>query len=381
MLADLGSLLETHDLDIADITLETVLDHILEKRASTSETATSPVIILFHISETNEWLLQHSMRWRLSLLTRAPFHFNMDMARSRNGRYMLVTTFDGTHRPELLESFGSVGCCLIQLQSPSTAMYTDVLRGLVKKAHSPGIQCDQGLETYEPPEPLACALSDCGDNLQLFSMLLYKIGCYGSHTEKLGRFRWNRFFNNLQNLSSDIRHVSSWMSNTVDFVNRNFSKYTHSLLKFNSEQLLRVMSPALLGLPIMENPKTEIKGSKRSWEQLEKEGLITLRDRHVELPFIFIQIYTQHLRDQGVKLTNLIDILKEIRSGSSWRQNEKCDIAVVILQILHWYFNHPNRETFRLEEMFWGVKFEGTVASTELKVPKAIRFLIVGQHS
>ena len=139
------------------------------------------------------------------------------------------------------------------------------------------------------------------------------------------------------------------MTSTVDFVNRNFARYTQSLLEFNSEQLLRVMTPALLGLPILENPKANIRGSGRSWEDLEKAGLITLRDKCVELPFIFVQIYAQHLRTQGVKLTGLIDILNELRGGSSWRQNEKCDLAVVILQILHWYYNHPNRNSFRLE--------------------------------
>ncbi|KAN0076321.1 hypothetical protein V8E54_006463 [Elaphomyces granulatus] len=132
------------------------------------------------------------------------------------------------------------------------------------------------------------------------------------------------------------------------------------------------MTPALLGLPILENPKANIRGSGRSWEDLEKAGLITLRDKCVELPFIFVQIYAQHLRTQGVTLTGLIDILNELRGGSSWRQNEKCDLAVVILQILHWYYNHPNRNSFRLEEVFWGVK--GTAASAELDIPKAIKF-------
>ena len=162
------------------------------------------------------------------------------------------------------------------------------------------------------------------------------------------------------------------MTSTVDFVNRNFARYTQSLLEFNSEQLLRVMTPALLGLPILENPKANIRGSGRSWEDLEKAGLITLRDKCVELPFIFVQIYAQHLRTQGVKLTGLIDILNELRGGSSWRQNEKCHLAVAILQILHWYYNHPNRNSFRLEEVFWGVK--GTAASAELDIPKAIKF-------
>lgn len=39
-------------------------------------------------------------------------------------------------------------------------------------------------------------------------------------------------------------------------------------------------------------------------------------------------------------------------------------------KILHWYHNHPNRNSFHLEEVFWGIK--GTAA--ELDIPKAIKF-------
>jgi hypothetical protein len=92
-------------------------------------------------------------------------------------------------------------------------MYTYLLRGLAKKA------CNQALEVFTPPEPLVCALADCGDNLRLFAMLLYKIGCYGNHAESLRTFRWDRFFDNLQHMSGDFRHVASWMSSTIDFVN------------------------------------------------------------------------------------------------------------------------------------------------------------------
>jgi hypothetical protein len=46
--------------------------------------------------------------------------------------------------------------------------------------------------------------------------------------------------------------------------------------------------------------------------------------------------------------------------------NEKCDLAVVILQILHWYHNHPNCNNFHLEEVFWGVK--GTVVCSKCGV-------------
>ena len=248
-------------------------------------------------------------------------------------------------------------------------MYTCLLRGLAKKGGY------QALEVFTPPEPLICAFADCGDNLRVFAMLLYKIGCYGSHAENPGKFRWDRFFDNLQNLSSDIQHVASWMSSTVDFVNRNFSRYISSLLEFNSEQLLRIMTPALLGLPIVENPEHVVGGSGargRSWGDLEKAGLITLRNRHVELPFIFFQNYVHYLRNQGLKLTGLIDMLNEIRGGPCWRRTEKCDIAVFILHILHWYFTHPNHKTLCLKDLFWGVK--GTAASAELKIPEAIKY-------
>ena len=202
MLADLASTLNSHHLEISDVSIEAVLDHILEKPASPSETAASPILVPLHISETNEWLLDQSpMRgMHLSRLMKAAYLFNKDMARSESGAYMLVITFDGTHRPELLESFegSGVGCCLIQMESLSIQMYTDVLRGLAKKARLSNIECNQALHMFKPPEPLACAFADCGDNLRLFSMLLYKIGCYGNYPEKLGMFKWSRFLNNLE---------------------------------------------------------------------------------------------------------------------------------------------------------------------------------------
>jgi hypothetical protein len=117
-------------------------------------------------------------------------------------------------------------------------------------------------------DTLSCALADCGDNIRLFSVLLYKIGYYENHTEKLGRFRWHQFFNNLQNLSSDVQYVASWMPSTVDFAKGNFSRYLYSLLQLDSKQLLRIMTPALLGHPTVENLRTEITGTGRSWEQL-----------------------------------------------------------------------------------------------------------------
>lgn len=101
MLAHLASTLNSHHLEISDVSLEAVLDHILEKPVSPSERAASPLLILLHIGGTNEWLLdQHSTQSNhLSRLMRAAYLFNNDMARSESSPYMLVITFDGTHRP------------------------------------------------------------------------------------------------------------------------------------------------------------------------------------------------------------------------------------------------------------------------------------------
>lgn len=45
MLADLASTLNSHHLEISDVSIEAVLDHILEKPASPSETAASPILV------------------------------------------------------------------------------------------------------------------------------------------------------------------------------------------------------------------------------------------------------------------------------------------------------------------------------------------------
>lgn len=115
MLADLTSTLNSHHLEILDVRLEAVLDHILEKPA---ERAASPLLVFLHISETNEWLIDQHLTpsTRLSCLIRAAYLFNKDMAHSKSSPYMLVITFDGTHRPELLRSFerSGIGCSLLK---------------------------------------------------------------------------------------------------------------------------------------------------------------------------------------------------------------------------------------------------------------------------
>ena len=188
------------------------MDHILQKPVSPSNTAASLILVPLHISETNEWLLDQSSTrtTHLSRLMRAAYLFNKDMARSESGTYMLVITFDGTHRPELLKSFegSGVGCCLIQLDSPSAQMYTDLLRGLAKKARLSDIKCNHTLDMFKPPEPLAFAFADCGDNLRLFSMLLYKIGCYGNYSEKLGTFKWWHFLSKESTSPASIKKTS-----------------------------------------------------------------------------------------------------------------------------------------------------------------------------
>ena len=51
---------------------------------------------------------------------------------------------------------------------------------------------------------------------------------------------------------------------------------------------------------------------------------------------------------------------------SSPRQNEKCDIAIVILQLLNWHFENPNATTFRLNQLFRGLK--GPVSNIEVEI-------------
>ena len=60
MLADLTSTLNSNNLEISDVSIEAVLDHILQKPVSPSKTAASPILVSLHISETNEWLLDQS---------------------------------------------------------------------------------------------------------------------------------------------------------------------------------------------------------------------------------------------------------------------------------------------------------------------------------
>ena len=101
----------------------------------------SPLAVAFHLSETNQ-LLRAAPYVELQTLMKAAYFFNKQQAvSSSSGRYFLVTTFDGTHRSELLDAFESSGTqpCPFKLQSPTPSMYGSILHALEDKGASEGI--------------------------------------------------------------------------------------------------------------------------------------------------------------------------------------------------------------------------------------------------
>ena len=143
-IAALDTTLEKYIASLSDVTLEVVLDHILAlKLASWSNNADapkSPLVVAFHISKTNQ-LLHTAPYLELQTLMKAAYFFNKQQAESDSGRYFLVTTFDGTHRSELLEAFESSRTqpCLIELQPPTPELYESILHALADKGAFEGI--------------------------------------------------------------------------------------------------------------------------------------------------------------------------------------------------------------------------------------------------
>src|SRR4051794_32343676 len=64
-------------------------------------------------------------------------------------------------------------------------------------------------------------------------------------------------------------------------------------------------------------------------------------------------------------------LLNDLTGGPSPQQNEKCDIAVVIPQLLNWHFESPDATTVRLNQLFEDVK--GPVSNIEVKILDLIK--------
>ena len=79
---------------------------------STTSTQLKPLIVLFHISETNVLLPEQGPYIRIESLMKAVYEFN-----SSGHHCMIVLTFDGMHCAELLNAFEASGiwCKMITL--------------------------------------------------------------------------------------------------------------------------------------------------------------------------------------------------------------------------------------------------------------------------
>jgi len=119
------------------------------------------------------------------------------------------------------------------------------------------------------------------------------------------------------------------------------------LLDLNAKDLLRVVT-ALLDRPINQSLSSKVGDSNFTWIDLVKDGVTTLRQKHIDMPFVFIRIYCENIRYSSSPW---------LGSGvheSGWRQNEKCDIAVVTLHLLQWYCisTTPTVKRFSLKKCF-----------------------------
>ncbi|CAG8628903.1 4723_t:CDS:2, partial [Paraglomus occultum] len=372
-LANLDIVLKQSLLELEDITLEAVLEHI----HAPSTLSSLPGIVLLHISETNS-LLDKPPYDILQLLMKAAYHFNKDQASSPSGHYMLITTFDGSYRAELLEAFNISGMqpFLIHLRPMTVQTYEQILCGLGKKAIEEGTEATTFIEKFKfyAPEQFAAALADCGDNVRLFSLMVYTVGCYN---HKSRSFSWDRLFQNLLAFSNNTVHVARWMNTVHHLVLTSFPKYITRLQKLDTPCLLRVLTPALLGDPIDVNPSSKIMESDISWMDLEKDGAISLVRNggfiRVELPFMLVQLFLGRVQDNCDSVVTFLHLLNHLHDESNWRQNEKCDIAMVVLRLLNWHFSHPARNTFTLKDIL--PDLHGTAANIQLKVPQAIQQL------
>lgn len=351
-------------LQISDITLEAVLDHVI---IEASPSSSLPRVVLFHVSETN-MLLKSEPYDRLQDLMLATHNFNK--ASAAHGRFLLIVTFDGSYRAELLSAFETSGltCSMSNLLPTTTDTYTKVLQNLAKKAGNVDLQ------TFMPPEPLQSAFKDCGSNMRMFSLLLYAIGRYNDSSRC---FSWGNFFTQLK-ASNNVNAVENWLQSVRDHIQQDFSKYTEIMESFESVTLLHIIVHVLLEKPTKSRTAVVAK-TKLTWQDLEKDGLISLYGsgrRYVDMPFLFIQIYLKVINNNSDTVFRFIDTVFKLRESRGFRQNEKCDAAVLAMHFIHFSLENPNRIDLRLNEIF---KFNGDAASTKVLIPDAIQHLVLDE--
>jgi len=164
------------------------------------------------------------------------------------------------------------------------------------------------------------------------------------------------------------------MNGVGDLVRKHYQKYTEALFDLDSRQMLCVIAPELLGSEFKDTPKTLVLSSTYTWEMLEKYGAISLygpRRSCVEIPYMLLQVYLHEFVQTNDSIIKFIHSLNELTGESHFRQNEKCDIAVIVLQLFQWHFNNPNYTCLHLKDLF--LALEGIAAHTYVNLPDAIQ--------
>ncbi|RUS20693.1 hypothetical protein BC937DRAFT_94575 [Endogone sp. FLAS-F59071] len=172
---------------------------------------------------------------------------------------MLLTTFDGTHRPGLLDAFrrSGAGYSLIELTSPNIEIYKNILLELFKK-----------LACY-PVE--AKALCDVRNSRMWgqYTIVLSSTVC-----------NWQLQYSTFPPLQmvyifpeSDLREQKKGVGRCLDVACEdscisNYPRYIKRLSKLDAIPLLRVLTPALLGLPLEQSPSSKVLESAYTWEDL-----------------------------------------------------------------------------------------------------------------
>ncbi|RUS20692.1 hypothetical protein BC937DRAFT_94575 [Endogone sp. FLAS-F59071] len=209
---------------------------------------------------------------------------------------MLLTTFDGTHRPGLLDAFrrSGAGYSLIELTSPNIEIYKNIL-------------------------------------LELFK----KLACYPVEAKAL----------------CDVRNSRMWGQYTI-VLSSTVCNWQLQYSTFPPLQMVYIFPESDL--------REQKKGVGRCLDVACEDSCISNYPRYIK------RIHYESLRQTGTSWINLLHLIEESRQEPSWRQNEKCDIVIILLRLLYWHYNNPSRTTFTLKDVFGS---KGPTSMIELKVP------------
>jgi len=393
-LSDLKKVLAQHHLDVGDLSLTAVLDHIivpppLQASASSSSSFSPalPRLVLLNISETNQLFVTHEAH-RVAAFMKASYGFNLEQ-----DKYMLVTAFEGTHRRELLDSFTVSGTLSDLITLPARAIdYSALLSKVIRPL------CNARDETVatvakricrHPTPPWDCpafkaALTEVM-NPRLFSLLLYAVGTFQADpststaattstsaaatsststaatghkpSERTIPFSVQRLLSHLFELrdkppKDQAAVVDKWMTYVQTLMQMHFSHYVKLLQILPPSSFLVLLAHVMFDEPVaVEDQK--LLGSNVTWRELEKDGAIVLiamdRGHKVDVAYVMLSLAASHF-----VMTNYRPVLRFLpllttRNASTPRSNELCDLAVFTLRLVLLKSKvSPGAITFRL---------------------------------